>query len=364
MKTPIIISVLVGALLLGCQQQIEETQPIRKDITETVFASGELAAEGTYQLTAQTDGYLLAVNFEEGDIVAEGAVLAVIKNETSRLNTQSSRELLSIAEQNTRRNAPALSQARTAIDIARQKLAQDSLQAQRFEKLWRQNSIARVDYENARLAYRNSKSSLESAIETYNKLQVDAEQQLINSRNTYALSASSREEVETRAVVEGKIYAKYKEVGDYVRRGEVIASIGHARNVYARVNVDESAISKVKVGQMAVVQLNTNPDVTYTAEVSRIYPAFDEVEQSFSCKLTFRESLDFQVVGTQLQTNIVVDEVDNALLIPRQFLDYNGYVQVKGAKEKTRVETRTISNEWVHVVDGIDEQTVLTVALD
>jgi len=39
-------------------EKTEETTPIRKDVTETVFASGVLEANNTYSLTAQTDGYL------------------------------------------------------------------------------------------------------------------------------------------------------------------------------------------------------------------------------------------------------------------------------------------------------------------
>ena len=101
-----------------------------------------------------------------------------------------------------------------------------------------------------------------------------------------------------------------------------------------------------------------------SAIVSKVYPSFDEAEQSFGCKITFTEPLAFRVVGTQLQANIVVDSIDNALLIPREYLDYNGQVQIKGDKEKTAVEARTISNEWVHVVNGLDETTVLTVKLD
>ena len=80
--------------------------------------------------------------------------------------------------------------------------------------------------------------------------------------------------------------------------------------------------------------------------------------------LPFKEPLDFQIVGTQLQSNIIVDKVENALLIPREYLDFNGYVQLKDSGEKVPVVTKTVSSEWVHVLEGIDEETELTVALN
>ena len=350
--------------LTGCQQQFEDTTPIRKDVTEAVFASGKLEAEGTYNLIAKSDGYLVAMNFEAGDLVPKGAVLALIENEESRVNSQGSQELLEIARSNTQEASPALSQARVAVEMAREQLKQDSLQAARYSKLWQQNSVSRVDYERAQLTARSARNSLESAEETYKQLRQDAEQQLINSRINYEISNESLKHVEIRAVVEGKVYEKFKEVGDYVARGTVIATIGHPTEIYAQVDIDESAIAQVKVGQPAIVQLNTNPDEQLQAVVTEILPTFNEASQSFTSKLTFTNPLEFQIVGTQLQSNIIIEEVDGALLIPRKYLDFNGNVQVKATGEKVPVKTKTVSNEWVQVLEGIDDETVLTVAIN
>ena len=351
-------------LFTGCQQQYEDTKPVRKDITETVFASGKLAAEGTYNLIAKSDGYITDILFEEGDIVSRGAVLAVIENEETRLNTEGSEELLEIARFNTQQQAPALSQAEASIAIARQQLEQDSLQAARYEALWKQNSVARVDYERAVLAYNNAQKNLEAAVESYKQLELDKEQQLINSRMSYEVSSESLKQVQIKAIVEGKVYEKHKEVGDYVSRGTVIATIGHPTEIYAEVNIDESTIAKVNVGQEAVVQLNTNLDQRLAAVVREIQPTFNEANQSYTAKLAFTEPLEFQILGTQLQGNIIVDKVDNALVIPRKFMDYNGQVQLKKTGEKVSVKTKTVSNQWVHVLEGVDEETELTVAIN
>ncbi len=351
-------------VLTGCQQQFEDTTPIRKDVTEAVFASGKLVAEGTYNLIAKSDGYLVAVNFEAGDLVPKGAVLALIDNEESRVNSKGSKELFAIAEANTQEVSPALSQARVAVEMAREQFALDSLHASRYTKLWQQNSVSRVDYERAQLAANNARNNLESAEETYKQLQLDAEQQLINSRINYEISNESLRHVEIQAIVEGKVYEKFKEVGDYVARGTVIATIGHPTEIYAQVDIDESAIAQVKIGQPAIIQLNTNPDEQLEAVVTEILPTFNEASQSFTSKLSFTDPLAFQIVGTQLQSNIIIEEVDDALLIPRKYLDFNGNVQVKETGEKVPVKTKTVSNEWVQVLEGIDDETVLTVAIN
>jgi multidrug efflux pump subunit AcrA (membrane-fusion protein) len=354
-----IIIIVTIFLLASCGKKTEETTPIRKDVIETVFASGILEAKNTYTLKAQTDGYLSAVNFEEGDVVKLGKTLAIVDNKESGLNQESARELYGIAQNNTQNNAPALLQAQNAINLNKQKMEQDLVQLQRYQKLWESNSIAKVDVENTELQYKTSKSNYESSLEFYKQLKVQANQQLVSNKVAKEVNSVVLNKNQIKAVKSGKVFKKYKQIGDYVTRGEAIALIGEPANIYAKVNIDESNIGKIKVGQEALIQLNTNKDKTYKATVAEIYPSFDETTQSFICKITFNEPLDFAIVKTQLQSNITVGMSKNALLIPRNFVDFGGNVQIKGQKDKVKITTKFASSDWVQVLSGISDNTVL-----
>jgi multidrug efflux pump subunit AcrA (membrane-fusion protein) len=359
MKRRFIVSIAILSFLGSCGKKTQETKPIRKDVIETVFASGILEAKNTYTLKAQTDGYLSAVNFEEGDIVNTGKILAIVDNKESGFNQESAKELYSIAQNNTQADAPALLQAQNAININKQKMEQDFVQMQRYKKLWESNSTAKVDFENSELQYKTSKTNYESALENYKQIKQQAEQQVISNKalnevNTVVLSKN-----QIKAQKSGKIYKKYKQIGDYVTRGETIALIGEPTDIYAKVNVDESNIGSIKVGQEALVQLNTHKDKTYKGTVAEILPAFDDATQSFICKIAFREPLDFVIVNTQLQSNITVATTKNALLIPRNFVDFGGFVQIKDQKEKVKITTKFASSDWVQVLSGITDNTIL-----
>jgi multidrug resistance efflux pump len=353
------IAIFSLVLLASCGKKAEETKPIRKDVTETVFASGILEAKNTYTLKAQTDGYLSAVNFEEGNIVTVGKVLAVVDNKENSFNNQSAKDLYNISESNTKSNAPALLQAQNSINITKQKMQLDFMQYQRYKKLWEENSVAKIDFENIELQYKTSKGNYESAIENYKLVKQQANQQVISNKALKNVNNSILSKNQIKAAVTGKIYKRYKQVGDFVSKGEAIALIGEPQNIYAKVNVDETNIGKIKVGQEAFIQLNTNKDKTYKGKVSEIYPSFDEATQSFICKITFSESLEFVIVNTQLQSNIVVEFTKNALLIPRNYLDFGGFVTIKDSDKKVKIVTKFSSNEWVQVISGIDENTVL-----
>ena len=61
--------------------------------------------------------------------------------------------------------------------------------------------------------------------------------------------------------IAGRIEKWFVQEGDYVKKGEIIATIANQSKVEAVLNVDENSIVKVKLGQTVFVQLNT----TYTA---------------------------------------------------------------------------------------------------
>jgi HlyD family secretion protein len=360
MRTNTIFAIILLTYgLTSCGKKTQETKPIRKDVTETVFASGILEAKNTFTLKAQTDGYLVAVNFKEGDLINVDKILAVVDNKENNFNSESAKALYDIAQSNTQSSAPALMQTQNTIHINKQKMEQDALQYQRYKKMLEDNSVAKIEFENIELQYKTSKANYESSVEYYKQMKQQAQQSVINNNVAMNVNNTMLNKNQIKSVINGKIYKKYKQIGDYVSRGEAIALIGEASNIYAKVNIDEGNIAKVKLGQEALVQLNTNRDKTYTAKVTEIYPSFDESTQSFICILSFEDVIDFSIINTQLQANIIVAKTKSALLIPRNFIDFGGYVQVKGKEGKVKVTTNFVSNEWVQIKSGIDENTVL-----
>jgi len=360
MKTSIILGLAAFAtLLVSCGKPSQETKPIRKDVTETVFASGALEANGTYSLTSQTDGYLIEVNFEEGDIVKEGQIIAVVDNKQSIFNNKSANALYEISRSNLSPNAPSIVQAKNSSLVAKQKMELDSAQAGRYKKLFESNSVSRTEYDNIQLQYQTSKANYANSLENYNLVKQQAEQQVIINEAQKDVNRNLSGNNEIAAVFNGKVYKKFKQKGDFIRKGDAIATIGESNFIYAKVSIDESSISKVKIGQEAIIKLNPNKEKAYKGKVAEIFPAFDEATQSFTCKLYFTDSLDFRVINTQLQSNIIIGETKNALLIPRNYLKYGGYVEVKGKKNPVKITTHIISSDWVMVEDGITENDVI-----
>lgn len=354
-----IVTVLaITMAMVSCGKKTITTQPERKDITELVFATGVLKADNEYSLTAQAEGYITAIYFEEGDEFKAGKIMAVIDNKQARVNATQSDRLLKIAKTNATESSPLFQQVKANVAVAREKIKLDEQHVERYRKLYESNSIAKVEYENMQLNLSNSTAALKVLEEQYNNLQIQANQQVEIQKQQSGVNNSIVVYNRVVTVVGGKVYKKRKELGDYVRKGDVIAEIGNPAKIYAYLSIDESNISKVKLQQPVIIQFNTHKDINYDGVVTEIYPAFDEQTQSFYCRAEFTKEPEFKISGTQLQGNIIIGNKKNILVIPRNFLKYGNKVRIKG-KGDVIVETGFISNDWVEILKGLDENTII-----
>lgn len=353
------IIVIIGvALLFSCKNK-EEIQPINQDIKELVFASGQLEWDDSYNLTAQTDGVLQQANFEVGNIVTKGKTIGTIDNEINAINAEIAQEQIVISNQNISSTSPALLQLEQSIQFAESKYLQDKKQAERYERLNQQNIGSKVEYENAQLNAKNSLSNLNSLKKQYKVILQQAKQQQIATKGQLKNNQILKKYNSILVTESGTVIKKFKTNGDYVKKGEVIATIANQQKVEGVLNVDENSIDKVKIGQNVFVRLNTSKSIIFKGKISEILSAFDTQSQSFICKITFDKPFANSLFGTQLEANILVGEKKNALLIPRKYVGFGNKVNVKGKDENVIITTGIISTDYVEVLSGIDKNTIL-----
>lgn len=334
-------------------------KPKVQDIKELVFASGSLAWKNSYNLTAQTDGILNGLDFEVGDSFEKGQFVAQIDNPINTINTETTQEQLAISLQNLTPNSPALQQLQQNIQFAEAKYKQDKIQAERLERLYKSQSASKLDFENATLNAESSLTNLNALKKNYAQLQQQAQQNYIATKGQLKANEVVEKYNKLSVPQTGTVIQKLKSNGDYVRKGDVIAVLADPKLLEVVLNVDETSIGKIKLGQKVFVKLNTDISTIYEAKITEILAAFDEKSQSFICKAIFEEPLKMALYGTQLEANILTSEKKNALLIPRDLMDFGNRVNVKGKKESVTLKTGVISSEYVEVLEGISKEDVL-----
>jgi multidrug efflux pump subunit AcrA (membrane-fusion protein) len=345
-------------VLSGCSGK-DEISPKRDAIEENVFAAGTIDASDRYLLTAQTDGTILELHIAEHDTVNKGHVAVIIDNAINISNASAADLQRNIAASNLRDDAPAISEKQEALKLALAKENQERVNFDRFSALLAKGSVSKLEWEQAEINYKAASASRES-IEQQIKLLKQQYRERFIVQDAQAVSSATLNAFNKISIPQsGKVFKVFKKKGDYVRRGEVIASIANATSLIARLNIDESSFSKIRVGMPVAIKLNILPDSVIRANLGTIYPMFDEASQSYLADVPLNLPPHLQALGTRLEANIFVTRREGVLLIPRKYLSYDNSVRVKGDDNLRKIKVGVKSTEWVEVLGGITENDIL-----
>jgi multidrug resistance efflux pump len=159
----------------------------------------------------------------EGTNVSVNQIVATIDNKQNIISTNNATEQLKITKYNTTDNAPLLQQINANIEAAKEKLSQDVIQEKRYQELYNQSSVTKVELEKMQLSTKTSKANLAALQQQYKSVQQQNQQQYITQANAVKSNTFNQDNNIVKIVSAGKVYKKVKQVGDYVRRGDVIA---------------------------------------------------------------------------------------------------------------------------------------------
>ncbi|MBT9395425.1 efflux RND transporter periplasmic adaptor subunit [Hymenobacter sp. NST-14] len=342
---------LALAAAAGCRPA-PEIAPERRPIVDAVFGSGHLENARQYTLMANADGFLQAAYAAEGDTVPAGKVLFRLANAAQRSQVANAAVNLDYAKSSARPTSPQLAQLELQLAQARQKLLVDSTNYARYGRLVQTQAVAAADFENARLAYQTAQANLRVMEQSRADLQRSLALGVANAATQYAVQRETDGYYTLRSEQPGVLMNVRKNPGDYVRRGDALALLG-AGPMLLKLAIDEEDISRVKVGQPVLVSLNSHKARIYRATIRRVYPAFNATDQSFGAEATFDAPPAGLLNGTRLQANIIVEEKQQALVIPSYALVDDAYVLLDGGRRRQAVEVGIRTLEWTEITRGL-----------
>jgi len=344
-------------LFTACTQQ-ESIIPQHKEIVDAVFGSGHLENNDQYSVMANTDGYIKAAYIAEGDTVKSGQQLFRLSNEVQQTQVGNALTNLEFAKTNNSPRSPQIEQLKIQINQANDKKHVDSLNEQRYSRLVKTHAVSTSDYENALLTYQSSLSNLNVLRKNLTDLLHNVELSQQNASSQYRIQQQNNDYNSLNSKAGGVIMNVAKKVGDYVKKGDAIALIGAGKTII-KLYIAEDDIQRIKPGQVALISLNSIKDKIFKAVVTKIYPAFNNDQQSFIVEAAFTDYPGHLLNGTQLQANIVIETKKDALVIPSYYLINDNYVMLKNGKKKKQVKTGIRTLEWTEVTGGISTDDAL-----
>ena len=357
----ITLVILVLLSTTACKPKYDEFTPKTGPVTEAVFASGSIEPKDAYTVTSLSDGFIVHSYVVENDLVRDKQMLFQLDNRQQNTQVKIAQNNVEYAKISKSDNSPTLLQIKDQIDAAKVKMQTDSMNLERYKHLYATNSVSKQDLDNAQLNYESSSSNYKATLANYKATKDKVTQDYINSQSLLQNAEAGNQYYNLLAVGPSKVYQIFKKQGDLVRKGDQVAQLGNPDSIVINLDLDEGSISKVKLGQQVLVELNTEKNKTYEAYVSKIYPHFNETSQSYKVEARFVKEMPGLISGTQLQANIITNKKENAMLIPHVYVLNGNKVLLKKDKktDTATITTGIVSDEWIEVLSGLSTNDVI-----
>lgn len=341
--------------VISCSHESDFSNPVTKPLLEAVYASGTVVSENEYQAFAQVDGYIAEKLVKDGDAVKKGDPLYIIEADQQSARYRIARENYELAKQNFSEDSPILNELKTTLQTAKTKKQHDSVNFVRYSNLLNQNATSRAEYDRARLMAEQSQNEFVLAESRYQKTYNQLQAELINAENQYRIARNESDRYTIRSQVDGIVFKTMKEQGELIRRTEPVAVLGSSQSFYLQLNVDELDIHRIKTGQRVLVKIDAYPEKIFKAEVTRIYPLVDSRQQSLRVDAKLLETLPGAFSGLALEANIVIRQVEQALVIPKSALlpGDSVMVRVDGDDRKVKIKRGATTFDEVEVLEGL-----------
>ncbi len=294
-----------------------------RKLESIVSASGKIRARRTVNITSEVSGKVVKLAVEEGDRVKLGQFLL-------QVDPRNVRSRLQVSEASLEQQRIALLQARQSLENAKvsQKLAQDELARQ--QRLDRDKLATRQALEQAQDNVSLRKGDVKNAEQA-----VSTADQRIKSQMADLESAQhDLSRVTIESPIDGIVTKRNVEEGEMAVQGftnnpsVVLLIVADMSVIEAEIEVDETDIPNVKLGQKTKVTIDALPDRSFTAKVTEIgnspitATASGGVRQATNFKVVVTIDGEIPEVrpGFTCTADITTADRENAVAVPIQAL--------------------------------------------
>lgn len=260
--------------------RLEKVQ--RRDLVSIVTASGKIQPQRSVDVSSDITGRIVDLPVVEGQSVDRGQVMVRIDPAQYQANVERSQAMLASSQANAAQARANRDQAERAFVRARDIRAQNPqlVSQEALEQAQTQREIAIANLDAAERGVDQGRAALR-----------EAQDQL---RKTTILAPMAGR-ITRLAVEEGEVAVP----GTFSRETGLLMTISDLSVIEARVQVDETDVVRVRLGDSAEVSIDAFPDTTFTGHVTKIGDSSIRGGGGGGGGLTTSEqAVDFEVVVT------------------------------------------------------------------
>lgn len=304
----LVILIVIAVIVSGKKEKLIEVQTekiSKRNITQVVTATGKIQSEVKVNISAEISGEIVSLPIKEGDEVKKGDLLVKINPEA--YYPQVRMELSGVKVQQNNLKA-------REVDLRKMEL-----ELQRIKELVNKGLAPQSELDNAQTNY-------DLVVANMNTVRSQIEQQRASlSKVQYDLSKTA-----IYSPMSGTVSALNNEIGEKVlgtsfNLGSQIMTISDLSKMECQVEVSETDVTLVKIGDTARIQIDAFPEKIFTGYVYEIAntatsksTGTQEEVVNFIVKIRIiNDGFDLRP-GMSCTVDIEVNKKDNILTVPIQ----------------------------------------------
>lgn len=226
---------------------------------------------------------------------------------------------------------------------------------------------AKAQYENAKKSYERMKQLKQTgSIDQQTYDQVESGYKTAKAGYEFMLANT-----EITAPFDGVITLRTKHEGEsfspMMPGANGTASILRLVNldkIKVTINISDRDINKVKVGQKAIINVDSEPDKDFIGKVTFVSPEADMMSGTFTCEIS-TDNLNHKLKPNQFaRVKIVLAEVNNTIVIPQKAIinSYYVFIITDNIASKKEVILGIQSELETEVLSGVSEDDLVVVS--
>jgi HlyD family secretion protein len=365
-----LLVLFLGAALLrwwlGPQVQTEAVQ--RRDLLQTVVASGRAETPHRVNIGAQITGTVARVPVTEGQTVKAGDVLVELvgtelqsaRRQAQQAVVQAQNRLRQLNELQGPVVQQTLRQAQASLDTAQASL-------QRNGVLFDQGFIGQVALDESRKVWALADAQMRAAQKQVTSTraggaehslalgavaEAQANAEMVNAKARYAV---------IQAPASGQLIGRNVEVGDVVQAGKVLMTLSPEGAMQLVVQIDEKNLRLMALGQQALASADAYPLYPFKAQVGYINPGINAQTGAVEIKLDVLEPQQNLKQDMTVSVDLVVARKPQVLALQvGRINDIGGasswvWLLQAGHAVRRPVRLGLRGGAWVEVLDGLRE---------
>lgn len=258
---------------------VQTSKVLKQDVSSLVTASGEVKPKTFVNVGANAMGRITHLYVKEGDKVKKGQVLAQLENVQFAADVDQMKASLGQAQTDLVSQQAALNTAHAQLVSSKATLAQAKLDYDRYLGLYKEQLVSKESFDAKKAAYEVAEAVVaqDQARVAQNQAQLDSSRSRVTqaragvtrvsdvlSKTTY--TAPFDGVVTNLPVHEGETVV----IGIQNSPGSTLMTVADMAVITAEVQVDETDIVNVALGQNAEVTIDAIPNKTFKGVVTQI----------------------------------------------------------------------------------------------